>query len=74
MKAVVLVNGIPGSGKTTLSRSLAAELGFPLLAKDTVKESLFDSLGIVDQAWSRTIGVASMGVIWALVGQLPGPG
>lgn len=73
MKSVVLVNGIPGAGKTTLSRPLAAQLGFPLLAKDTVKESLFDSLGIRDRAWSRQLGIASMGVIWALVEHMPGP-
>jgi len=73
MKAVVLVNGIPGSGKTTLSRALAAELGFPLLAKDTVKESLFDSLGILDRPWSQKIGLASIKVIWSLVQVMPGP-
>jgi glucokinase len=73
VKSVVLVNGIPGAGKTTLSRPLAAELGFPLLAKDTIKESLFDTLGVRDRAWSRQLGTASMGVVRALVEQMPGP-
>jgi predicted kinase len=73
VKSVVLVNGIPGAGKTTLSGPLAAELGFPLLAKDTIKESLFDSLGIRDRAWSRQLGAASATVMSALVRHMSGP-
>lgn len=37
---VVLVNGLPGAGKTSVAGQLAAELGLPLLAKDVIKESL----------------------------------
>jgi predicted kinase len=41
----VLVGGWPGSGKTTLARALAGELGVACLAKDEVKEALMDALG-----------------------------
>ena len=54
-RRALLVNGIPGSGKTTLARRLAAELGLPLFAKDSVNEAdvwrlLADSAigGVVD--------------------------
>jgi predicted kinase len=43
---VVLVSGVPGAGKSTLAGPLAAELGFALLAKDTIKEVLADALGV----------------------------
>jgi predicted kinase len=43
-RRVVLVSGAPGAGKTTLAVPLAAELGFMLLRKDRIKETLHDAL------------------------------
>lgn len=45
MEGFVLIGGWPGSGKTTLSRALAAELGVDCLAKDEFKEALMDNSG-----------------------------
>jgi predicted kinase len=56
----VLVGGWPGSGKTTLARGLAAELGFAYLGKDEVKEALMDVLGApADVIESRRLGRAA---------------
>ena len=44
----VVLTGPPASGKSTLSRALAGELGLPLLAKDTIEQALLDELGAVD--------------------------
>jgi predicted kinase len=69
--SLVVVSGLPGAGKTTLAVPLAAALDVPLLAKDTVKEALFDSLGTGDRAWSRRLGAASMAVVFALAAVAP---
>jgi predicted kinase len=53
---VIVVTGPPAAGKTTIARELAARLRLPLIAKDTIKEALFDGLGTGDLAWSRRLG------------------
>lgn len=60
-RGFVLVGGWPASGKTTLSRVLAREIGMPCLSKDEVKEALMDELGApatVDE--SRELGVMAV--------------
>jgi hypothetical protein len=59
---VLIVTGAPASGKTTLGRQLANALGLPYFSKDLFKESLFDSLGWQDRAWSQRVGGASTAV------------
>lgn len=57
---LVVVTGLPGSGKSSLSNELAARLGLPLISKDRYKEILFDALGVRDRSWSRRIGEAAI--------------
>lgn len=63
---VVVVTGPPAAGKTTIARELAARLELPLIAKDTIKEALFDALGTGDLAWSQRLGDATYLVMLAL--------
>jgi predicted kinase len=65
----VVVHGIPGTGKSTIAAPLAAELGLPLIAKDSIKESLWDALGPGDRAWSSKLGAAAMDVLWRLAAE-----
>lgn len=72
-RRLVLVSGPPGAGKTSIAGPLAAELGFTLLAKDRIKETLHDTLGQdeADLAWSRRLGAASIELLWVLAADAP---
>lgn len=72
-RRIVVVSGAPGAGKTTLALPLAAALGFPLISKDHVKETLIDALrGPADDlAFSRRVGGAAMEVLWKLAAHAP---
>ncbi len=72
-REVVYVSGAPGAGKTSLAIPLAAELGFALVCKDKIKETLHDALGgpAPDLAWSRALGAAAMELLWMLAADAP---
>lgn len=63
---LVVVTGMPSSGKTTVAEALARQLRLPLIAKDAIKESLYESLGADDVASSSRLGGAAYGLIFAL--------
>ncbi len=63
---ILLVTGLSGSGKTTLANAISPRLRLPLIAKDAIKESLFDTLGWSDRSWSRKLGMASWELFWML--------
>ena len=72
-RQAVFVSGAPGSGKTSLAVPLAAELGFALVSKDRIKETLHDALGAPepDLAWSQRLGAAAMELLWTLAADAP---
>lgn len=72
-RRVVLVSGPPASGKSAIAAPLAQALGFVLLSKDTIKETLFDSLRAPagDEAWSKRLSDAAMDVLFALAAHCP---
>lgn len=56
---LVVVTGLPGTGKTALARRLARRFNLPLIHKDGFKEILFDTLGWSDPQWSRQLSLTS---------------
>ena len=64
---LVIVNGPPGAGKTTIGKRIASDASLPFVSKDDIKESLFDTLGWKDRDWSRKVGYASVVVMFNFV-------
>ena len=71
--SLIIVNGLPGSGKTTLATQLAAELSLPLYRRDAIKETLADALTAfhpreeTSMAWSHQLGLAAAACLWRLL-------
>jgi predicted kinase len=66
---IIVVTGPPASGKSSIAAELARRLALPLIAKDAIKESLYESLGVGDRAWSRRLGVATYALIFHVLGR-----
>src|SRR5690349_7421308 len=71
---VILITGLPATGKTTLARTVAARYGLPLVAKDLIKEPLLDVLGASDAAQSRRLSDASFAILFAIARELHAAG
>jgi predicted kinase len=56
---LIIITGLPCSGKTTLGYRIATEFQLPILTKDGIKEVLFDTLGWSDREWSKKLSRAS---------------
>lgn len=59
LASLIVVTGAPGSGKSTVAQPLAARLQLPLIAKDDIKEALWDYLGPGDRDRFLEYGRAS---------------
>ena len=70
-KRVVMVNGVPASGKSSVSRALAGATGWPILTLDTIKNPFLIALPPGDRLFNRTLGRASYAAIFDLVADAP---
>lgn len=67
---VILVTGIPASGKSMLAERLSRELSLPWFSKDRIKEELYDTIGFASRAEKVKLGIASMEVLYYLAEQM----
>lgn len=63
MSKLIVICGLPGTGKTTLADELSRRLSIFCLHKDSVKESLFESLKMSTLEESKKIGYPSVKVV-----------
>lgn len=70
-KRVVLVNGVPASGKSRLAKALSLRTGWPILSLDGIKNPFLQHIGPVDRDFNRTLGKASYQAIWSFIAEAP---
>ena len=70
-KRLVLVNGVPASGKSSIARALSEQTGWPILSLDTVKDPFLREIEGVDRPFNRKLGRASMAAMFALFREAP---
>jgi predicted kinase len=63
---LVIICGLPGSGKTTLARELSKKINIPCLHKDSIKESLYDIFKMKTLEDSKSIGKKSVDLLFDL--------
>jgi glucokinase len=70
-KRLVMVNGVPASGKSSVAHALANLTGWPILTLDTIKTPFLDVLPPGDRTFNRTLGRASYSAIFDLMRDAP---
>ncbi len=70
-KRLVMVNGVPASGKSAVARALSDATGWPLLTLDTIKNPFLTVLPPGDRLFNRTLGRASYAAIFDLIRDAP---
>ncbi|MCC5973399.1 MAG: ROK family protein [Rubellimicrobium sp.] len=72
VKRLVMVNGVPASGKSGVASALAGATGWPLLTLDTVKGPFLQELAPVDRPVNRTLGRASLNAMFDILAEASG--
>ena len=67
---LVIVNGLPGSGKTTLARRLAADTKLPVFSRDALYETLYDALDCRHNGVPARLGSAAFTLLYDVTGSV----
>lgn len=70
-KRLILVSGMPATGKTTFAQYLAARLPLPLVSYDHIKGRVWQHIGdSCGQAGQKAVGAAGYGLFWDIMEML----
>lgn len=67
---LIIIAGMPATGKTYLSKRLQTVFSYPIIEKDGIKERLFDTIGFRDYAGKRQLDVAANAVLFEILENL----
>ena len=70
-KQIILVNGIPASGKSQVAKAISTALSLPIFTLDAIKEPFFEHLGVGDREYNRQLGRASYQAIFNVLADFP---
>lgn len=60
---LIILAGMPATGKSTVASALSKVFGYPILEKDNIKEGLFDTLGFSNYPQKRKLDIAANAVL-----------
>ncbi len=64
---LIILAGMPATGKSTAAKALQAHFGFAVLEKDRIKECLFDTVGFESYAQKRQLDVAANTILLSVM-------
>jgi predicted kinase len=70
MPVLIIVNGLPGTGKTTLAKRLAADIPLPLFSRDNIYETLYDTFDCHNNGLPPLMGQATFTLLYSCAGTL----
>jgi predicted kinase len=67
---LILIAGLPASGKSGFASYAGKKLNIPVIAKDELKEVLFDDIGFKSREEKTKLGNAAMDLMYCMAGLL----
>ncbi|WP_050638674.1 MULTISPECIES: AAA family ATPase [Clostridia] len=67
---IIVISGLPGSGKSHLAEYIAEKLNLPMICKDSIKEILFDTIGFRNREEKTKLNEASLQIMFSISKEL----
>jgi len=67
---VVVISGMPCTGKTSIGKVIARKVGLPFFCRDSFKEILFDDLGWDSKEFSQKLGRTTFHLLFDVAREL----